>query len=316
MFNTLQYNYLSIFHHPSWFSVLQKTYGFQIKIIGDNNSYGIPFYTNNKKYVSLPFSDYVKILTTKEETDRILRNLILKNSNVSIEIRDKYEGEGFEHKLVGYTHSLSLIPSEEDIFRSFKKTQVQQPIQQAIKNGLYSVIRRDIEAINEFYRLHLLTRKRLGVPIQPKRFFYNLFNEIIQKNLGFITLVYLENQVISAGIFCGYGHIMTYKYSASDYNFLKFRPNNLMLWEAIKEAKRRSFEVFDFGRTELENEGLRKFKLGWGTKEELLYYSFYPKAPSNSKFIFVKNNIVAPIIRKSPKFICRLTGELFYKYFG
>jgi len=309
-------NNISIFHHPSWFSVLQKTYGFQIKIISDNNSYGIPFYTNNKKYVSLPFSDYVKILTTKEETDRILRNLILKNSKVSIEIRDKYEGEGFENKLVGYTHSLSLIPSEEDIFRSFKKTQVQQRIQLAIKNGLYSVIRRDIEAINEFYRLHLLTRKRLGVPIQPKRFFYNLFNEIIQKNLGFITLVYLENQVISAGIFCGYGHIMTYKYSASDYNFLKFRPNNLMLWEAIKEAKRRGFEVFDFGRTELKNEGLRKFKLGWGTKEELLYYSFYPKAPSNSKFIFVKNNIVAPIIRKSPKFICRLTGELFYKYFG
>jgi len=316
MFNTLQYNYLSIFNHPSWFSVLQKTYGFQIKIIGDNNSHGIPFYTNNKKYVSLPFSDYVKILTTKEETDRILRNLILKNSKVKIEIRDKYEGNGFEIKQVGYKHSLSLLNSENDIFRSFDKNQVQKGILKSLNNGLAFKICQEYDSVYKFYELHLLTRKKLGVPIQPKKFFINFWEEIINKNLGYFVLVYLSDKVISAGIFAGIYKILTYKFGASHPNFLNYRPNHLMFWAAIQEAKRRGFEVFDFGRTELENEGLRKFKLGWGTKEELLYYSFYPKAPSNSKFIFVKNNIVAPIIRKSPKFICRLTGELFYKYFG
>ncbi len=88
-----------------------------------------------------------------------------------------------------------------------------------------------------------------------------------------------------------------------------------MFWCAINEAKRRGFEIFDFGRTELNNEGLRKFKLGWGTIEEPLYYSYYPKAPENSKFKFIKDKIVTPFIRHSPKFVCRLSGELLYKYF-
>ncbi len=109
-------NTISIFHHPAWFSVLSKTYGFNIKIFGPTQSSaqvqplsfedGIPFVVKKNKYVSLPFSDYVSLLNTKEETDLIITNLLRNNSKVEIEIRDKYEGNGFERKLVGYKHIL------------------------------------------------------------------------------------------------------------------------------------------------------------------------------------------------------------------
>ncbi len=89
-----------------------------------------------------------------------------------------------------------------------------------------------------------------------------------------------------------------------------------MFWTAIQEAKKRGFEVFDFGRTELGNEGLRKFKQGWGTIEQPLFYSYYPKAPANYKLKFIKDKIITPLIKYSPKFVCRLSGELLYKYFG
>lgn len=325
--------YKTIFHHPAWFSVLMKSYGFEVKIVGSLQSSdfgyqsllhsfqyplkgGIPFVVKKNKYISLPFSDYVNLVNSKDENDIIITEIIKNNPKIKIEIRDKYEGNGFDNKLVGYRHILSLLPSEDEIFNSFKKTQVQQPIQKSIRDGLKAEITTDYKGVNEFYRLHLLTRKKLGVPIQPKKFFYILHDEIINKGMGYLVQIYFNRSVVSSGIFLGFDKLIIYKFSASHPNYLRYRPNNLMLWTAIQEAKRRGFEIFDFGRTDLETEGLRKFKLGWGTIEEPLYYSYFPKAPDNLSFRFMKNKILAPIIRNSPKFVCRWSGELLYKYFG
>jgi len=326
---------VNLFHHSSWLNVLKNSYGFDVKVINSQSSVinsqlsvsnqmlnfnGIPFVIKKSsrkvRYISLPFSDYVSLPHSVEENDMIISKILNSNPEVEIEIRDKYEGNGFESKLVGYKHLLLLSMSEEELFNSFKKTQVQQPIQKSSRDGLTSEIRVDYKSVLKFYQLHLLTRKKLGVPIQPKKFFYHFWNEIINKKMGYVVLVYLKDIIISSGVFAGFNKVLTYKFSASNPGYLNYRPNNLMLWTAIQEAKRRGFEVFDFGRTDLETEGLRKFKLGWGTVEEPLYYSYYPKIPDDSKFKFVKDKIVAPIIKYSPKFVCRLSGELLYKYFG
>jgi len=321
-------NVVSIFNHPAWYRVLKKSYDLEIQVLGNkslledklvlnNDTYnkGIPFAIKKNKYVSLPFSDYIYLSNSDEIIPKI-DELINNNPKIKIEIRNIFEDNRFEKKLIGYKHSLMLIKTEEEIFNSFKKTQVRQPIEKAIRDGLKAEIRNDYKAIEEFYRLHLITRKKLGVPIQPKKFFFHFWNEIIKEGLGYVVLVRINNKIISSGIFAGFNKIVTYKFSASHPVYLKHRPNNLMLWTGIQEAKRRGFEIFDFGRTDIDTEGLRKFKLGWGTVEEPLYYSYYPKAPEDSKFKFVKEKIVAPVIRYSPKFVCRLSGELLYKYFG
>lgn len=335
----------TIFNSSEWSEVLKKSYGLEVRVINpskldrpqkfENRSQksevsfqsltpsplhvvegGIPFAIKKNKYISLPFSDYVNLLDSKNENDCIITELLKKIPNIEIEIRAKYEGNGFETKLVGHKHSLNLFSSENEIFKSFKKTQVQQPIQKSIRDGLKAEIKNDYESINEFYKLHLLTRKKLGVPIQPKKFFYYLWYEIISKGMGYVVLVRLNEKVISSGIFIGFNKILTYKFSSSHPGHLKYRPNNLMLWSGIQEAKKRGYELFDFGRTDLDTDGLRKFKLGWGTIEEPLFYSYYPKVPKGSKFKFIKDKIVSPIIRNSPKLVCRWSGELLYKYFG
>ena len=246
----------------------------------------------------------------------IISNLINDNSSVEIELRNKYIGNRFNNRLIGYKHSLSLLPNEEEIFFKFKKTQVQQRIQKGIRDGLLGTVSTAYEAIEQFYRLHLITRKKLGVPIQPKKFFYHFWNEIIKIGLGYVALVTYQNNIISAGIFAGFDKVITYKFSASDPKYLRLHPNHLMLWTGIQEAKKRGFEILDFGRTDLETESLRKFKQGWGTKEEPLYYSYYPQIPDNSRFNFLNNKLVKPVIKNSPRFVCRCSGELFYKYFG
>lgn len=308
----------SIFNHSAWISVLARTYNFQFeKFVQDGNEYYFYVKKNSKgiKYSYLPFTDEIDIIN-KDSFNIILEKLVDNNKSVFIEVRNSIDHKDFKKEQVGYKHTLNLLKATEEIFAAFKKTQVQQPIIKSIKDGLIATISKELKEVYTFYDLHLRTRKKLGVPVQPKKFFNFFFEEIIAKDLGFLVMVYLENQVISSGVFTGYGNSLIYKFSASDQRYLNYRPNNLMLWTAIQEAKKRGFEIFDFGRTDLDTEGLRKFKLGWGTEEEPLYYSYYPKAPEITKFRFIKNNIVSPIIRNSPKFVCRLTGELFYKYFG
>ena len=161
-----------------------------------------------------------------------------------------------------------------------------------------------------------MTRRKQGVPVQPKGFFYEIFDNLVKNNFGFFISVYYEQKVIASGLFLFSNNVFTYKYGASDPRFLYLRPNHLLFWEAIKYAKENGYAVFDFGKTDIKNVGLRKFKSGWGAIEKPLYYSYYPEVPDASKLNYIKNKIVAPIIRHSPVFVCRWVGELFYKYFG
>ena len=66
-----------------------------------------------------------------------------------------------------------------------------------------------------------------------------------------------------------------YKYGASQPDYLAGRPNNLVMWEAIRWYGRNGFSQFDMGRSEPDNAGLNQFKNGWGTEVETLpYYTF------------------------------------------
>jgi hypothetical protein len=44
------------------------------------------------------------------------------------------------------------------------------------------------------------------------------------------------------------------------------------MWEAIRHYASTGATLFDFGRSSLTNEGLRRFKAGWGATEQVLAY--------------------------------------------
>ena len=322
----------TIFHHPLWLSVLHRQYGYKVFAVctrNDDNTIrsGIPFcevktLRQTIKWISLPFSDHCTPLSDNGHDLLEILNFIIQQQKferiVSIEIRSDVSTlhRQFQRKLDSVLHIKELSNNIDDVFASFKKTQVQQPILKSIRDGLTCRVSNDKESIKNFYRLHLLTRKRLGVPVQPKKFFDEVYENIISNNYGFTVLVFKDINCISAGIFSGYSHTLTYKYGASDDTMLQLRPNNLMLWTAMQEAVRRGYRYFDFGKTDIANDGLRKFKSGWGATEEPLYFSFFPSIPDHSMFTLVKDKFVAPLIQHSPLAICRWTGELFYRYFA
>jgi lipid II:glycine glycyltransferase (peptidoglycan interpeptide bridge formation enzyme) len=169
--------------------------------------------------------------------------------------------------------------------------------------------------LKTFYRLHIVTRKRLGVPVQPWKFFELIGRDMLEKGLGHILLAYQNNECIASAVFLYWNKILTYKYGASNASSLQSKPNDLLFWTAIDWGCKNGFTSLDFGRTDYSNDGLRAFKSGWGAEEKpLIYYSLPASSHNNNPSRIIP--IVKSIIRVSPVWVTRALGEFAYRFFG
>jgi hypothetical protein len=136
---------------------------------------------------------------------------------------------------------------------------------------------------------------------------------VIEPGLGTVLLAYERETPVAGAVFLAWNGAVTYKFGASDPAYWALRPNNLVFWEAIRAACVRGDRTLDFGRTELENHGLREFKCGWGAREEPLVYTFAGGAPrSDARGIVVR--ALGAAIRRSPVWFCRAVGEAGYRF--
>ncbi|MDQ3809210.1 MAG: GNAT family N-acetyltransferase [Chloroflexota bacterium] len=189
----------------------------------------------------------------------------------------------------------------------------QRNIRKSERSELRVEFGHSVSDIKSFYRLHLLTRRRLGVPIQPRRFFDLWRNKLADNGLGFVLSVHLDQIPIAAAVFLSWNGTLVYKYGASDPMYWEHRPNNLLFWTAIRWGCEHGFHTFDWGRTDLDDQGLRDFKTGWGAKEEPLTYSFIANTPFKPSSDRLKK-AMGIVIRRSSPWVCRTMGELLYRY--
>ncbi len=197
--------------------------------------------------------------------------------------------------------------------RNFAKSQVRRGIAKAKREGLTAERRTDVEALELFYALHVRTRSRQGVPTQPKRFIRR-FAGLFEEDLGFVQLVRFGKLPVAAAVFLTFQQTVTYKYGASDFRYLRKRPNNLLFMQAIRWACENGFNSLDLGRTDLDNSGLRAFKASWGAVESDLAYTYLSaEAPRGTA---PRNRLIGTIIQRSPSPMSRLIGEMLYKHFG
>jgi len=89
------------------------------------------------------------------------------------------------------------------------------------------------------------------------------------------------------------------------------------MWEAIKHYTQKGLKIFDFGKTEINNDGLRRYKLGWGADEAIINYFLY-NFDSNS---FIKSHNRETgwynwFFRKMPMPLLKASGTLIYKHAG
>jgi hypothetical protein len=319
----------TIFHHPAWIQVLSDCYGFKpfIAVVCDNTGNiraGVPMagvggWLTGHRWVSLPFSDYCNPLfddpiwlTTL--TDGLMQ-VSREKSVPDVELRWGFPPtEGILPVSQFVLHTLRLDRDIEKVSKEVHRTQYQN-VKRAEREGIVIERGKGLEEMRIFYHLQCLTRRRHGLPVQPWKFFEQLYYQLLERGLGFILLAKQAERYLAGGVFLCMQQTLTYKYAASDDQEKQFiRSNHLLTWNAIQWGCNNGFKRFDFGRCDLEDAGLRTFKIRWGAEESILYYSYFFKPPRQENPSFMP--LMQSVIRKSPLWVVTITGELLYKYFG
>lgn len=280
--------------------------------------------TGAKRFVSFPFSDTCGPVADgpgefAEITGALSSGKALPGiSWTRSELRTEAVGpapEGYS-EYQGYSgHILKLGRPVEDVFASFHKDCVQRRIRKAFRAGLEVYEGASVADMRAFYGLHLMTRKKIGAPVQPFSFFKNLWELLSPEGLVSVLLVKKGKTPVSGVVMLKYGRRASYKFGASDENFLNLGGNQLAIWTAIKNASDNGFLEFDFGRSFSGNAGLNGFKARWGAQEIRLSYLYSPE-----KSIGIKDEggrcgrFASAVFKKLPQSSNRLIGRLFYKY--
>jgi CelD/BcsL family acetyltransferase involved in cellulose biosynthesis len=267
------------------------------------------------KWVALPFTDHCPpLLAGDVELAELLADARRRHGVSRLEIHADVRGREAHPSGTYLTHHLPLAGTEEEIFASLHANQVRRNIRRAERAGV--TVRRgttEADLTGVFYGLHLRTRHRLGVPVQPMRYFRLLWRRILEPGLGDVLIAEVAGSPVAAAVFLASGDTCVYKYGASDERRWNARPNHLLFWEGIRWARARGCRTLDFGRTDAGDRGLREFKSRWGTAERELTYTVFADAPTRAGRGGVPSPLRA-VIRRGPRVVPRALGEVLYRY--
>ncbi len=315
----------SIFHHRNWIELLHEQYGFEIRIpaLVDEGKVraAIPLLqTRNlrgvKKLVSLPFTDYLQILADDLPTLEVLCQLIqnqFRDRFAAIVVRSNEPVPGADYESHNVRHELPTDVPLTEIESSFASA-IKRNLKKARRQELEFHKRDDAAALDIFYKLHVLTRRKLGVPVQSRTFFKGIYDKLIKTGLGYVGIVSRRSVPISAGVMLGCNGRFVYKYAASDPASLEYRPNDWLVYNTIRIASEEGYRIFDFGISEKKQEGLRRFKSKWGATESDVFYSYVLGQPDQNEEQSAVMRVASEVIKRSPTAVCRFIGKALYKY--
>ncbi len=326
-----------MFHTTAWLDSLRRTYGYQPVCLttsppSDPLQNGLVFcrvesWITGRRFVSLPFSDHCDFLIdTPTSVPALLATLAQeceKQKQAYVEIRPLCPADGiqpFFSPTVAYCfHALNLDPTLETLFSNFHKDSTQRKIKRAEREGLTEQVGRSESILEEFYRLQLLTRRRHGVPPQPRSWFRNMidcFGEGLQ-----IRLAFKGDRSIAGILTLRHKNSLVYKYGCSDTEFNNLGGMHLLFWRAIQEAKESGLRQFDLGRSDLDNEGLITFKDRWGATRSTVDYLRHagsgrlPIDPKQTSADW-KSRFAKQVFTRAPDGFLSLAANLLYKHVG
>jgi hypothetical protein len=318
----------TVFHSTAWARVLVDTYGHRpcyVQMSLNSNLLAlVPMMEvrsvlTKSRGICLPFSDYCSPLTYSSFGNELVTQ---KLQQIAHERRWSYF-ELRSHSIIPYDvpasesyygHSLDLRIGSEALISNFSSS-VQRAVRKARRSGLSVSLQTSPDAMAKFYKLHVRTRRRHGVPPQPRSFFTNIQRHLINTGYGFIVLVERQKGPAAAAMFFKLGRHAVYKFGASDERLQELRANNLAMFEGIKYLAEGGAETLHFGRTDKENEGLRRFKLSWGATEETIDYARFDTASASWKHSCNRRSTFhRRIFCALPGSLNRLAGAIIYPH--
>jgi hypothetical protein len=320
----------SVFHSSFWARVLAESYGYCSLYLTAMRNGGISVLLpvmevdsrlTGRRGVGLPFSDYCDPLVSEEEAFRTAWSHLVAHGEAagwkSIELRCREAlPEDFPSSATFHHHVLDLWGGEELLFRSLRES-TRRNIRKAKREGVTVTVSGSEDSVAQFCRLNAVTRRDHGLPPQPARFFRSLHEHLLKRNGGFVVLAHFRGSCIGAAVFLHFGDRAYYKYGASDRRAQHLRANNLVMWEAVRSCAGKGFRSLCLGRTDPGNEGLRRFKNGWGAREGAIRHCRYDLG--ERRFVRSRPAVTGwhnALFRNLPLAVSRAVGTALYKHLG
>lgn len=312
----------TLYHSRPWLEVLRRGFGIDpmVAIIGEYNSTlaacllargGNPI---RRGLISMPFSDFCPPLAVD---DTALGSLMSGLPGLATQSRLEIRGVAGLYPWHVLHHfqrwTLDLSRPFQAIERAADR-EVRRHLRRALAAGVTVECSRSAEAIETFFELQLESRRRLGVPSQPLKFF-RLVHEVFAK-LGAIEVWFATHQGerIAGVVVLRHGNDLHAKWSAR----AAVCPDGAshLIFMSIAEQHAQLARALDFGRTDSRNYGLSRFKRELGATATDLPYSYFPQMPSvtSAENLTGVWQTASRVWRKLPTPVARVLNGVTYRY--
>jgi hypothetical protein len=321
----------SVFHTRGWLEAVRTTYGHQPVALGVSGPDGdllsavvfcrVSSWFTGRRLISVPYSDHCDPLVA---SDADLHSLLS-----ACEERGREEGckyvelrpasalpsiqSDWKRSQEFYLHRLDLRGGADAVFRGSHRDCIQRRIRHAEKEGVRIKQGNDPGLVKTFYDLVLQTRRRHGLPPQPRAWFKNLMECL--GDAATIRIAFHGDEAIAGILTLQYGKSLYYKYGASEARFHRFGAMPYLFWHAIQDAIGRGLEELDLGRSGCNDAGLITFKERWSAARSALTYLRSPSdAPQHIYDGIGKSALARQACRYMPDGCLVGLGMLFYRH--
>jgi hypothetical protein len=175
-------------------------------------------------------------------------------------------------------------------------------------------VERGLKGLKKYYRLMLKTRRRLGIPPQPWRFFKALFDAFGPNGDLEVWSIAYGNKPLAAMVILRDGTELHYKWSARVEQTPAGATHRLIA--SVLEQYAQQYRLMDLGRTDIRNSGLSRFKKELGAQPKPLPYSFLPQVPANvsPEIPSQARLMLARVWRYLPLSVTQMLSASLYRY--
>lgn len=167
------------------------------------------------------------------------------------------------------THQLDLSKTEDQLLSEMRKA-TRYEIKQAQKLGIKIEISNKPEDVEGFYKMQLDTARRQKFVPFGREFLLKQFEVFSKKDQAILFTAWYGEIKLAQAFVIFYGREADYHYGVSSEEARKYPGAYLIQWEAIKEAKKRGMERYNFWGVAPEGAkghrfaGVSLFKRGFG----------------------------------------------------
>ena len=320
----------TFFHTLAWARVLVRAFGYEplyvCRMNGEELAACLPVMQVRQTFSrsrgkTLPFTDYCDPLVADLATGQDLLSYVVEYGRIlgwrSYELR----GGGMLHQSTPffrtcYGHSIELEEGADRALSGFSSS-ARRNVRRASKS--VRIERGDSEKfVKTYYRLHQMTRKRQGLFVQPYALFDGIRREVLTRGHGFVSLAFADERPIAGAVYVHWNRRAEYVFGASDSRFQHLRPNNAVMWNAVRWYAGQGYGELSLGTTDSENSGLRQYKNTMATREtELHYYKYdYAREAFTPLLTSSGTGLRISVCKRMPAAALSLVGTLLYPRHG